>query len=159
MNLPPLPDPNKRFFGQDPEVLLAMCIWGEARNQSYDAKVGVGCVVRNRAQRNLRYMGGSSYSGVILQPYQFSSFNANDPNRDKLLRPLMHEPQSVWAECYRAAVAVYRENCADVTGGALFYFSPPLTEAPHAWGSVMFTAKIQDLEFYKPSPVVQALAA
>lgn len=155
----PLPDPSKTFWQQDECTLLACCLFGEAQNQNYDAKVAVACVVRNRAHRNLRYMGGCSYAGVILQPYQFSSFNANDVNRRKLLQPLMYAPRTVWEECYRAAYAVYHENCADLTGGALFYFSPPITEAPKAWGQVCFTAKYGNLQFYKPAPLIEALAA
>lgn len=155
----PLPDPNKTFFGQAEDVLLACCIFGEARGESLQAKIGVACVVRNRAHLNLRYMGGASFAGVILQPYQFSSFNFNDPNRGKLLRPLLHDPANVWAECYRAAVAVYHDDCADVTNGALFYFSPPLTEAPKAWGNVSHTATIGHLQFYKPERGIEIHAA
>lgn len=152
MSLAPLPDPTKTFWQQPEDVLLACGVFGEARNQSYEAKIAVACVMRNRVHANLRYMGGASYAGVILQPFQFSSFNFSDPNRGKLLRPLLHEPRAVWEECYRAACAVYRDNCEDITDGALFYFSPPLTQPPAAWGSVVFTAKYGDLQFYKPMP-------
>lgn len=156
---PPLPDPAKTFWQQSEDVLLACCLFGEARGESFDAKVGVACVVRNRVHQNLRYMGGASFAGVILQPYQFSSFNFSDPNRGKLLRPLMHESPNIWAECYRAACAVYKGNCPDVTNGALFYFSPPLIEAPHAWGKVSLCCKLGSLSFYKPSPAIETHAA
>lgn len=155
----PLPDPTKTFWQQDECTLLACCLFGEAQNQSYEAKVAVACVVRNRVHANLRYMGGCSYAGVILHPMQFDCFNFNDANRAKLLRPLLHAPRSVWEECYRAALSVHRDNIADLTGGALFYFSPPITEPPKAWGFCTFTAKYQDMQFYKPAPEVSALAA
>lgn len=155
----PLPDPTKTFWQQEEDILLACCLFGEAQNQSYEAKVAVACVVRNRVLFNMRYMGGPSYKGVILHPMQFDCFNLNDPNRGKLLRPLMHAPRSVWEECYRAAVAVCCDHCEDLTGGALFYFSPPITKAPAAWGDVMFTAKYDDLQFFKPMPPMEALAA
>lgn len=156
----PIPNPAETLWSQSEDILLACCLFGEAQNQSYEAKVAVACVVRNRVKRNLRYMGGASYSGVILHPMQFDAFNANDPNRVKLLRPLSFAPRPVWEECYRAAMAVYHDNCEDSTGGALFYFSPPIKEPPRAWGQVEFCAKYDDLQFYKPTPpAIEAQAA
>lgn len=120
----PLPDSALPFDEQDECVLLAICIWGEARNQSMQGKLGVACVVRNRA---LHGGYGFGYRGVILKPWQFSSFNLDDPNRGKLLNPTGHEPAEVWESCYTAAYLV-RNGSPDVTDGAVFYFSPPLTK-------------------------------
>jgi hypothetical protein len=38
-------------------------------------------------------------------------------------------------------------NEPDPTGGAVFYFSRPLTEEPKAWGDVIRTADIGNLHF------------
>ncbi len=108
----PLPDPKKPFKEQDPRVLLAMCIFGEARGEGDEGKLAVGCVVRNRVNSEGRY--GVGFPGVILKPWQFSSFNANDPNRHKLLEPLKHEPKAVWEACFAAAAAVFGEEAGDV---------------------------------------------
>src|SRR5690349_18676751 len=91
------PDPAKPLAEQDPCVLLAMCIFGEARGEEYEAKVGVGCVVRNRVGHQGKY--GHGYQGVILKPYQFSCFNHGDPNAPKLLHPLEHERPEIWHQC------------------------------------------------------------
>jgi N-acetylmuramoyl-L-alanine amidase len=129
----------------DDAHLLALCIYREARGETFLGKRGVGCTVRNRV--NAQSYFGRSYSAVILKPWQFSSFNANDPNSD--VWPVDGEP--VWVECMAEANDVLA-GCDDVTNGALFYFSPPLIAPPHAWGPVIATAHIGNLNFYKPAP-------
>lgn len=129
----------------DDAHLLALCIYREARGEQFLGKRGVGCVVRNRVDAKSYF--GNSYSGVILRPYQFSSFNHNDPNAG--IWPIDGEP--VWMECLVEANNVLG-GIDDVTNGALFYFSPPLTAPPHAWGAVVATAHIGNLNFYKPAP-------
>lgn len=148
----PVPDPSKAFTEQDEVVLLACCIFGEARNQSTLGKIGVACVVRNRV---LTGRFGHGYTGVILRPFQFSSFNGNDPNRAKLMEPLKHESAEVWASCYTAAYVVHAGSQPDITQGAVFYYSKPLKSPPMkkdgtcAWGSVASTVVIGGLSFWR----------
>ena len=61
--------------------LTALCAWREARGASLEAIRGVLHVIRNRALTPSWW--GSGYVGVVLRPYQFSSFNAGDPNATK----------------------------------------------------------------------------
>jgi len=142
----PLPDPAKPFDDQEPSVLLAMCIFGEARGECDEGKLAVGCVVRNRVECEGRY--GTGFAGVILKPWQFSSFNANDPNRHKLLEPLKYESAAVWEACFAAAEAILEEDVEDLTEGAVFYFGPPCCAPPKPWGDVVPTVKIGSLNFY-----------
>lgn len=148
-----LPDPHLPFEHQHPLVLLAMCIWGEARGEGMAAKIGVACVVRNRVGYQGKY--GEGFSGVILKPYQFSSFNAKDPNRAKLLEPLDHDSVDVWQACLTAAHVVYWGSQSDTTHGAVFYYSRPLKAPPlkHdgtcAWGSVAHCVDIGWLSFWR----------
>lgn len=128
----------------DDAHLLALCIYREARGENFLGKRGVGCVVRNRVDAR-GY--GSGYAGVILKKFQFSSFNANDPNHT--VWPF--DGEEAWMDCLAEANEVLG-GCDDLTFGALFYYSPPLTAPPHAWGPVVATAHIGRLEFYKPAP-------
>jgi len=66
------------------EEILARCMWGEARSESPHAMYAVGWVARNRKE-DKRRRWPNTYSGVILQPRQFSAFNLGDPNRQKIL--------------------------------------------------------------------------
>lgn len=130
----------------DEPHLLALCIYREARGEGFLGKRAVGCVVRNRV--NAQSYFGHSYDAVILRPYQFSSFNQNDPN--STIWPA--DGEASWVECVAEANDVLA-GCDDVTNGALFYYSPPLTAPPRAWGPVIPTASIGHLSFWKPSPV------
>src|SRR6266851_6346288 len=135
-----------RPYGEISDLeLLALCCWREARGEGMLGKRGVCHVILNRAKSG--HFGGHEIHGVILKPYQFSSFNANDPNSDKW--PV--EGEASWLDCIDAAKAV-TENCdEDFTRGSLFYFSPPLTVPPvRQWGSVQIVIKVGNITFCKP---------
>ena len=134
-------------------ALLQLCIWREARGEPYDGKRGVAHVVRNRSLVatwwNGRILG--SLSRVILRPYQFSSFNPNDPNADKW----PSDGDISFPECCAVALAVMGGSDADNTNGATYYFDTSI-EWPAAWGaqsSYVETLDVGRLRFFKPSPV------
>jgi N-acetylmuramoyl-L-alanine amidase len=126
--------------------LMALCIWREARGEGLLGKRGVGHVICNRV--NVRSFFGQDVSSVILKPYQFSSFNQDDPNSDKW--PLDADPS--WLDSQSVAKQVLSWSDPDITAGALYYFSPPLSSAPRAWGSVKVTLTVGNLTFCKPVP-------
>ena len=76
--------------------VLALCIWREARGQSNEARRGVMNVILNRAGLKFR---GHDVISVVLWPYQFSSFNANDPNAHLLPNPKNTQDWAAWLEC------------------------------------------------------------
>ena len=105
-----LPDPGKPIAEQELTVLLAMCLFGEARGESDLARRAVAQLLLNRARNPRRVFGskpGADFAEnlrrVILQPWQFSCFNPDDANRAKLLHPLDHEEPAVWERCLRCA--------------------------------------------------------
>ena len=112
---------------------------------------GVGCVCRNRVQAN--WLRNDTYQGVILHPYQFSSFNApprtHITDANELLWPI--DGDAVWMDCLATANDVLG-GIDDCTNSAMFYFSRPLTSPPPAWGAVIPTASIGHLSFWKPAP-------
>jgi spore germination cell wall hydrolase CwlJ-like protein len=128
------------------EALLSLCVWREARGEGMLGKRGVAHCILNRV--NARSFFGHDVQSVILKPYQFSSFNASDPNADKW--PAVDDPS--WMDSQAAAHQVLSWNDPDLTSGALYYFSPPLTAPPHAWGSVGVTLVVGNLTFCKPVP-------
>lgn len=143
----PLPDQSRPLAEQPIAVLLAMLLFGEARGQSYRAKLAVGSVVRNRVQLNSPEFG-HDWVSVITRPYAFSCLLANDPNHDKLWNPVAHESQDVWDECWHAACETLA-NTVDHSFGAVFYFSRPIESPPHVWGQVEFSAEVDQLHFYR----------
>lgn len=64
------------------ELVAALCIWREARGEPYSVKAAVGAVLVNR-MRDAASRWPKVLHRVVLQPKQFSSFSAGDPNSTK----------------------------------------------------------------------------
>ena len=153
----PLPDPKKSFADQEPDVLLSMCLFGEARGESDDARRAVAQVVLNRAKFAHPVFGsqpGADFAEnlrrVILKPRQFSCFLPDDPNCAKLLRPLDHERPEVWQRCLRAAqeALANRDRQDTLTANSDHYFDDSLQ--PPRWADpAKQTVQIGRLRFYR----------
>lgn len=123
-------------------TLTALCIWREARGEPLDAKKGVAWVIRNRTLRPGWW--GTDWTTVVLQPYQFSSFNRDDPNAVKW--PAKSDLS--WSECLTAAREAWEALNPDPTNGSTHYYDDSI-KAP-AWTSKMTaTVKIGKLNFFK----------
>lgn len=113
------------------EILyIAATIYGEARGEYHPGKVGVGWVIRNRAQNPAWW--GKSIVGVCTKPYQFSCWNNNDPNSGmvkKIARNaagVLDDP--VVQQCMRAALEVLQGK-RDPVGGADHYHTLSISPA------------------------------
>src|ERR1044071_5970090 len=96
--------------------ILALCVWREARGEPDNAKLGVAWTVVNRA-RKPGWWGGPDITWVITHPFQYSSFNPNDPNATKF-------PQTTdesFKECLEAADGAHSSLYLDPTKGATHY--------------------------------------
>lgn len=144
--------PNKELALEDQEevVLLAQCIFGEARNQSYETMLAVGCVVRNRVMSEdfPRILGGGTWKRALLTLRQFSCFDERDPNRKKLMNPLNYESERTWKECYLAADDIMNNKVADNTNSADHYYSTNIKKAPLWAKEKYFTIQHGNLKFY-----------
>jgi len=107
--------------------LLALAIWREARNQSPEAQFGVGCSIRNRVARPRWW--GNSYRTVILKPWQYSSFNENDPNSSKY-----PTEGPLWIAIKQLAADVLAGK-SDNTNGAVSYYDRSLDNNPPKWAA------------------------
>lgn len=104
--------------------VMARTIYGEARGESFTGQVAVGNVILNRARRGGWF--GASIAAVCQKPWQFSCWNANDPNRDKLLAV------DLTSEALRTAVqACLAAVERDLTSGSTHYYAKHI--APPAW--------------------------
>lgn len=103
--------------------VVALTGYGEARGESLDGLVAVLQVIRNRV-RDLRWP--STWSGVCLQPYQFSCWNDGDPNRVILeglaagIR-LGHALPAALREAMYVTDGVLAEQFRDLARGACHY--------------------------------------
>lgn len=127
--------------------LLALCTWRESRGEILQAKQAVAWVIKNRAS-NPSWWGGPSLVSVILKPFQFSSFNAHDPNAVKFPTPV----DTTWQASLEIAQQVVNGTVPDPTSGSTSYFDKSLDSNPPSWatdGSMVLASTIGDLHFYK----------
>lgn len=135
-------------------VLLGLCCWREAQNQPKAAQIAQACSVRNRVDMPGYWDWGTDYPSVILKPWQYSSFNHNDPNATKM--PLSSDPS--WVQCLGVGADVYQGMLDDTTAGATHYFDKSLDANPPAWAAKMdHTCDIGAFRFFRPKP--QAISA
>jgi N-acetylmuramoyl-L-alanine amidase len=124
--------------------LMKLCVWHEARGEGILGKRGVAHVIQNRA--NDPSWWGHDVRSVILKPWQFSSFNAADPNSDKWPA----DSDTSFQDCAEVCEAVAAGKDADVTGGATSYYD--ISIPPPAWaanGSNVLTLAVGRLRFYR----------
>ena len=72
--------------------VMALTVWGEARGEDDIGRCAVAWVIRNRAERPGYDWWGNTISEVCLKPWQFSVWNAGDPNRAKMLDLAPNDP-------------------------------------------------------------------
>ncbi len=126
--------------------LLALTVWREARGEQEETKQGVAWVIMNRAKQASWW--GDTIQSVILKPYQFSSFNRNDPNATKFPSTL----DTSWMQSLTVAQAVMEGRVPDPTNMAVFYFDKSLDSNPPSWstdGSLVHAWDSGSLHFYR----------
>lgn len=122
-------------------ILVAICCWREARGESLDAKIAQIWSVKNRVLKPGWW--GKDWVTVILQPFQYSSFNMQDVNATKWPSTSDHS----WIDCLTAVNRV-QNGAPDPTDGATHYHDTSIS--PPSWAAEMKqTAQIGRLIFYK----------
>lgn len=112
--------------------VLALTIWGEARNQSLAGMAAVAAVIRNRLQSG---QWGRSYESVCLAPKQFSCWTPIGGKANHgTLRALVGQIQQgkapddpVLKRCYWIAQGCLSGVLPDETSGSMHYF---VTKSP-----------------------------
>lgn len=111
-----------------PDLHVAACtLYGEARGEPREGQIAVAWIIRNRSQR--RAFAGSiaglpgSITRVCRMAWQFSCWNADDPNRPALDRLLesMNAGENLSGPMLAIAKDVMMGCVADPTGGADHY--------------------------------------
>lgn len=106
--------------------VLARTIWGEARGEGERGMLAVANVVLNRAAQPSWW--GTSIISVCLKRWQFSCWNTNDPNLEKLKNVSETDPQ------FKQAMTITQQVIAgtteDITNGATHYFYSKMPKPP-----------------------------
>lgn len=102
---------------------LARTLYGEARGETMAGKEAVACVVMNRVKRSRQrpqgYWWGNGVEEVCRKPWQFSCWNAEDPNRAKI--EAVTEANRVFAACLKVARRAVANEIEDTTQGSTHY--------------------------------------
>ena len=110
---------------------LARTLWAEARGEGQSGMTAVAAVIANRVTAAARYRakwrtphvlyGDGTFKSACKRAFQFSCWNANDPNLPKLEAVTNEDP------AFRAAMAISQEaidgTLVDPTGGATHYLT------------------------------------
>ena len=107
--------------------VLARTIFGEARGEGYEGMEAVACVIINRVKSGVRWWGDTIIT-VCLKPWQFSCWNANDPNKKIALEVTKTNP--VFSMALDIAEKAVAGDWEDVTNGADHYHAKKMKEPP-----------------------------
>lgn len=129
-------------------AIAARTVWGEARNQGDDGMTAVAWAIANR-QNAGKWYSRPTLAETCLYPYQFSCWNAADPNLQQCVRVL--EADLILAYAARAVQNALDGTTTDPTSGATHYYAAG-TAVP-AWadpatGSI-FTVQIGRHLFFR----------
>ena len=102
---------------------LALTLWGEGRGEHVLGRAAIACVILNRVSARSWY--GNTIKEVCLKGWQFSAWNANDPNRDKMLG--VSERNEKYIECKAIAALAIAGALNDVARGSTHYHVAGLT--------------------------------
>lgn len=100
-------------------IIGAKTIYGEARGETAEGRVAVGCVIRNRY--NLRWRRAKTVADVCLAPSQFSCWNESDPNRRILTEETFDCLEPTFFSCLESMRYVLLHKDFDITNGATHY--------------------------------------
>ena len=97
--------------------IMAKTVYGEARGEGLPGMEAVAAVIINRAKNPGWW--GRTISEICLKPMQFSCWNPNDPNREKLNGDLSADP--IFQVCLRIVRRALSGVLPDPTKGSTHY--------------------------------------
>ena len=106
--------------------IAARTVYGEARGEPDDGQLAVAHVIVNRLRTN---RWGPTLANVCVAPFQFSSWNNNDPNRPLMMALMEDDPALTKPLRFLQDALV---GAPDPTMGACWYYAVSLVPPP-AW--------------------------
>lgn len=122
------------------DELMAILMFREAGIEPAVGKLAVGHTVLNRAAMNRPHYGGQDFRAIILMPYQYSCFNA-----DQEISTYYDEESEIVAALLMAGYT------KDPSGGATHYFNPDIVrKVPDSYAERLTERRIGRHIFYRP---------
>lgn len=130
-----------------PAEIAARTAWGEARGEGPDGMHAVLNVIGNRAAQPSWW--GRDIPTVCQHPWQFSCWDEDDPNRNKLLA--VTDKNSQFSIALKLAELLMGGRLPDITNGADHYYSIHIKPPP--WTNCQKpTARIGAQVFFRLGP-------
>ena len=107
-------------------ALAVITIFQEARGESFQGKIAVAEVIRNRMR--MKYSSDGTVVGTVLRPYQFSGWNTQDPNRIPAMR--IDDTDPVVQECVQAW---HQSENSSFVGQAVLYLNKSIVHPLPNW--------------------------
>lgn len=132
--------------------IVALTLWGEARGEHVEGRIAVACVLQNRLA-TLKW--GSTYEAVCRAPYQFSCWNASDPNQPTLLAMAAQLMKGAtlsdrrFKECQWIADGLLTDALQPRVGFATHYYSTSLKTAPTWAATGTFVEQVGRHRFFE----------
>jgi N-acetylmuramoyl-L-alanine amidase len=125
---------------------MTRTLWGEARGEPQEGQIAVAWVIRTRALWEPTWWG-YGVRGVCLKPKQFSCWNLDDPNYEKLKALVTDDPEYVALR--QIALAVLEDELPNPAPGATHYRN---IDANAEWSVGREGVKIGNLVFFAIGP-------
>lgn len=144
------------LMNNHPDVLwLARTIYSETNKPS--EMLYVGWVIRNRVEAG--YAGRNTYREVVLDPYQFSAFNANRTTgrytRQYFMTRDVTDNNRLWQSALDAARTVYFAKHSEnvFNDNLVLYFYSEISMPAHRphphWASAFQQVEVEDVDEYR----------
>ena len=125
-------------------IKIGYTLWGEARNQSDEAKIAVAKVMLRRERDGVLW-------NDILAPYQFSCWNRTDPNLEKMMKSdIRHD--GMLRKCIEIAFKIINTSwITDIDLQATNYHDISVT--PIWTAKMVFLEQVGAFKFYREARV------
>jgi N-acetylmuramoyl-L-alanine amidase len=102
--------------------IVARTLYGEARGEGYRGMQAVANVIMNRVAMadSHRHFGDGSPASACQAPWQFSCWNENDPNRQKILD--LPDGDPLFEQALLIAGDAVNGILTDITDSATYYY-------------------------------------
>lgn len=125
-----------RILSED--ALAIVTIAQEALGESYEGKLAVAEVIRNRMSK--RYASDGSVAGTVLRAWQFSGWNTDSIGRTKMAK--IDSDQAKVSDCVRAWEDA--KTGTNIANGAVLYYAPNLVSTPK-WARAEFATQVAEI--------------
>lgn len=103
---------------------MAKTVWGEARGEDKEGRIAVASVILNR--KNKQSWMGKTIKDVCLKKWQFSCWNENDPNLEKIKNLKLEDLTEFLDIAYGVVSGMYE----DPTSGSTHYYAKSMKSPP-----------------------------